>query len=60
MKDTWVFVPNQDETCKALGKVARVCVGSGYACLDCGVRGDYRYSTLGVFLVKKISKKSKE
>ena len=54
LKDTWAFVPNPDEVSKANGYVARFYVDSGYAYLDCNRDSDYSYSTLGVFLVKKL------
>ncbi len=59
LKESWAFVPNPDEVSKANGYVARFCVDSDYAYLGC--RGDsvYSGSTLGVFLVKKISKEKK-
>lgn len=56
LKDTWAFVPNPDEACKSNGKVARFYVNSDYANLDCYRYSDDSYSTLGVFLVKKIKK----
>ena len=54
LKDTWAFVPNLDEVSKANGKVARFCMGSDYADLDCYRDSDYSVSNLGVFLVKKL------
>lgn len=54
LKDTWAFVPNPDEVSKSNGYVARFCVDSDYAYLDCDGYSDYSYSTLGVFLIKKI------
>ena len=54
LKDTWAFVPNPDEVSKANGYVARFSVGSGYADLGCYGGSGYSYSTLGVFLIKKI------
>ena len=59
LKDTWAFVPNPDEVSKANGYVARFIVYSDYAYLDCNRGSDYSDSTLGVFLVKKISKERK-
>ncbi len=57
LKDTYAFVPNPDEASKANGRVAFFCVDSGYAYLDCDGYSVDSYSGLGVFLVKKISKK---
>ncbi len=54
LKDTWAFVPNPDEVSKANGYVAWFYVDSGYANLNCYRYSGYSYSTLGVFLVKKI------
>ena len=59
LKDTWAFVPNPDEVSKANGYVAWFCMSSGYAVLDCRYDSDGSGSTLGVFLVKKISKEKK-
>ena len=54
LKDTWAFVPNPDEVSKANGYVARFYVYSGCAVLGCDGGSDDSYSTLGVFLVKKL------
>ena len=54
LKDTWAFVPNQDEVSKANGYVARFVVDSDYAGLGCYRGSDGSSSSLGVFLVKKI------
>ncbi len=59
LKDTWAFVPNPDEVSKANGYVARFCLELDYAGLDCRDNSGYSDSTLGVFLVKKISKEKK-
>ena len=59
LKDTWAFVPNPDEVSKANGYVARFYMYSDCAYLVCWYDPDYSYSTLGVFLVKKISKERK-
>ena len=59
LKDTWAFVPNPDEVSKANGYVAGFYLYSDCADLYCRVNSDYSYSTLGVFLVKKISKERK-
>ena len=56
LKNTWAFVPNPDEICKALGRVARFFVDSYWTYLYCGGDPDYSDSALGVFLIKKISK----
>ena len=57
MKDTWAFVPNPDEVSKANGYVALFFAGSNYADLDWDGDSGYSYSSLGVFLIKKIPKK---
>jgi hypothetical protein len=54
LKDTWAFVPNPDEVSRKNGYVARFVVDSDYAILDCYGYSDYSYSSLGVFLIKKI------
>ena len=63
LKDTWAFVPNPDEVSKANGYVARFYVDSDYAVLVCYRYSGGSYSSLGVFLVKKLntneSKKNK-
>ena len=56
LKDTWAFVPNPDEVSKSNGFVARFFAYSDYAGLCCGFDSDYSGDSLGVFLVKKISK----
>ena len=60
LRDTWAFVSNPDEVSKSNNYVARFGVGSVYAYLYCGRYSDDSYSTLGVFLVKKISKNKKK
>ena len=54
LEEAWAFVPNPDEVSKANGYVARFNVCSDYAYLYCYRVSDYSYSTLGVFLVKKL------
>jgi len=56
LKDAWAFVPNPDEVSKSNDRVAGFDVDSDDAVLDCWVNSDYSFSTLGVFLVKKINK----
>ena len=56
LKDAWAFVPNPDEVSKSEDRVARFNVSSGDAGLYCWVDSGDSYSTLGVFLVKKINK----
>lgn len=56
MKDTWAFVPNPDEVSKTNGYVAWFFCYSGCAVLYCGRNSGCCGSTLGVFLIKKISK----
>ncbi len=54
LKDTWAFVPNPDEVSKSNGYVARFDVDSDCANLYCYRNSDDSYSSLGVFLVKKL------
>ena len=56
LKDTWAFVPNPDEVSKSNGFVARFSANSDYGVLYCRSDSYYSYNSLGVFLVKKISK----
>ena len=60
LEDTWAFVPNPDEVSKINGYVAGFRVDSDYADLDCNRYSDDSYSSLGVFLIKKISKINKD
>ncbi len=55
LKDAWVFVPNPDEVSKSNDRVAGFGMDSDGAYLDCGVDSDNCYSSLKVFLIKKIS-----
>ncbi len=59
LKEAWTFVPNPDEVSKANGYVARFFMYSDVADLYCRFNSVDSYSTLGVFLVKKISKEKK-
>ena len=59
LKETWTFVPNPDEVSKANGYVAWFCMDSDDAVLSCRDYSDFSFSSLGVFLVKKISKEKK-
>lgn len=54
LKDTWAFVPNPDEVSKVKGYVAGFSVNSDFADLNCYRDSDDSYSSLGVFLVKKL------
>ncbi len=54
LKETWAFVSNPDEVSKANDYVARFVVYSDYANLYCDWYSDDSYSSLGVFLIKKI------
>ena len=56
LKDTWAFVPNPDEVSKSNGFVAGFFADSDYADLNCWDNSDNSNYSLGVFLVKKISK----
>lgn len=52
LKDFWVFVPNPDIISKK-SYVVWLDAGSGGAFLGCGGNPTYRYSSLGVFLVRR-------
>ncbi|MBA7493889.1 hypothetical protein ES702_04454 [subsurface metagenome] len=54
LKDTWAFVPNPDEVSKANGYVAWFSMNSDFANLGWYRYSGYSYSTLGVFLIKKL------
>ena len=59
LKDFWVFVPNPDKISKKNNYVARFGAGSGGAGLGCDGYPGYSYSSLGVFLIRKIKEKGK-
>ena len=57
LEDFWVLVPNLDKISKKNNYVARFDADSGYAALGCGWDPSYRYSDLGVFLIKPLEVK---